>query len=86
MREKLKSFANASARLFLRRMRNNFFLGGGEGGGLGTHAFITVQSLSVDTGCIQQKMRRQRGGRVRDPASRLEIHVCQYHLFIDNVL
>ena len=27
-----------------------------------------------------------KGGGVRDPASRLEIHVCQYNLFIENVL
>ena len=68
----------------LRRMRNNFFFGGG-GGVLGyprvhySTKFISLHRLHL------AENETTKGGRVRDPASRLEIQVCQYHLFIDTV-
>ena len=62
-----------------------FFLEG-EGGGLGyprvhySTKFISLHRLH------SAENKTTKGVRVRDPASRLEIQVCQYHLFIDNVL
>lgn len=62
------------------------FFGGERGGGLGyprvpySTKFISLHWLH------SAENETTKGGRVRDPASRLEIHVCQYHLFIDNVL
>ena len=63
-----------------------FFLGGGGGGVLGyprvhySTKFISLHRLQ------SAENETTKGGRVRDPASRLVMHASQYHLFIDNAL
>ena len=70
-------------------MRNNFFFwGGGEGGvRLLGYPRVHYSTKFISLHRLQSaENETTKGGRVRDPASRLEMHVCQYHLFIDNVL
>ena len=65
-----------------------FFLGGGgeEGGVLG-YPRVHYSTKFVSLHRLQSaENETTKGGRVRDPASRLEIHASQYHLFIDNAL
>ena len=64
-----------------------FFLGGGGGRGVLGYPRVHYSTKFISLHRLQSaENETTKGGRVRDPASRLEIHVCQYHLFIDNVL
>ena len=64
-----------------------FFWGGGEERGVLGYPRVHYSTKFISLHRLYSaENETTKGGRVRDPASRLEIHVCQYHLFIDNVL